>query len=111
MGTGKQYYSWIHMDDEVGAILYLLENEAASGEFNLTAPQPVTNKEFTKILGTVMRRPVWLPAPEFALRIALGEVAELTVKGQRVLPKRLIEAGYSFTYENIKDAFIELTGN
>jgi uncharacterized protein (TIGR01777 family) len=111
MGTGKQFYSWIHIDDEVGAILFLLENEQASGVFNLTAPHPVANRDFSRALGAAMRRPVWLPAPAFALRLALGEVADLTTNGQRVLPGRLKEAGYSFEYPGIEAAFKNLVGS
>jgi uncharacterized protein (TIGR01777 family) len=108
MGSGKQYYSWIHIDDQAGAIVYLLKNQTASGVYNLTAPQPETNQDFAKILGKVMRRPSLLPAPEFILKAALGEVAALTVKGQRVLPKRLLEAGYLFKYPDLKAAFVGL---
>jgi uncharacterized protein (TIGR01777 family) len=110
MGSGKQYYSWVHIDDVVGAILFLLEIDEARGAFNLTAPQPLTNKDFSKIFGQVMRRPVWFPIPDFALRLVLGEVADLTMKGQRVLPKRLLEEGYKFKFPILKEAFVDLVG-
>jgi uncharacterized protein (TIGR01777 family) len=110
MGDGRQIYSWIHIDDEVGAILFLLDNEHASGVFNLTAPEPVSNKDFARALGKAMKRPVWLPLPAFVLRLALGEVAELSLKGQRVLPQRLLDAGYQFWYPAIDDAVGTLVG-
>ncbi|MEN8242181.1 MAG: TIGR01777 family oxidoreductase [Chloroflexota bacterium] len=108
MGSGRQYYSWIHVADQVGAIVYLLKTKSTSGAYNLTAPQPETNQDFSRILGKVMRRPSVVPVPEFALRAALGEVADLTVKGQRVLPRRLLEAGYLFQFPNLESAFVDL---
>jgi uncharacterized protein (TIGR01777 family) len=111
MGSGKQYYSWVHVDDVVAAIKFLLANETTRGAYNLTSPQPEINKEFSKTLGQVMRRPAWFPMPEFALRLVLGEVADLTMKGQRVLPKRLLEAGYVFKFPTLKEAFKDLVGN
>lgn len=108
MGTGEQYYSWIHLADQVGAIIYLLKNPSTRGAYNLTAPQPETNQDFANILGKEMNRPVFLPVPEFVLRAALGEVADLTIKGQRVLPRRLLEAGYLFQFPDLAGAFRDL---
>jgi uncharacterized protein (TIGR01777 family) len=111
LGSGKQYYSWIHIEDQVGGIIHLIENGEASGAFNLTAPEPVTNQQFVKTLGRVMKRPAWLPVPEFALRLALGEVAGLSVNGQRVLPRRLLETGFEFKFPGLKTAFSDLLIN
>jgi uncharacterized protein (TIGR01777 family) len=99
LGSGDQWFSWISMDDEIAAIRFLMEHEELRGAFNLTAPQPVTMKEFCKTLGKVLRRPAWTRVPAFVLRLALGEMAdEMLLSGQRVLPKRLLEAGFEFHY-------------
>ena len=110
LGSGRQWFSWIHLDDEVAAIKFLMENEQLKGPFNLTAPQPVTMKEFSKILGKVIRRPVWFNAPAFAARLAFGEMAdEMLLAGQKVLPKRLLNTGFDFKYTNVKQALIDIT--
>ena len=110
LGNGRQWFSWIHLEDEVAAIKFLMENEHLKGVFNLTAPQPVTMKEFSKILGKVMRRPAWLNVPAFAARLALGEMAdEMLLSGQKVLPKRLLNTGFDFKYTNVKQALNDIT--
>ncbi len=114
MGTGgpimpgTQFYSWIHPADEVGLILLALEDERVSGALNATAPTPHTNRDFCSILGQVLSSPAWLPVPEFGVRVALGEMADLVVRGQRVLPKRALELGYSFKYPTLKPALKDL---
>ena len=111
IGSGSQWVSWISLDDELAAIEFLIENEHLHGVFNLTAPQPVTMKEFSKILGRVLKRPVWLPVPGFVVRLALGEMADkLLLSGQRVLPKRLLEAGFQFNYANVENALDAILG-
>ena len=110
LGSGRQWFSWIHLDDEVAAIKFLMENEQLKGAFNLTAPEPVTMKEFSKILGKVMHRPVWFNVPAFAARLAFGEMAnEMLLAGQKVLPKRLLNTGFDFKYTNVKQALIDIT--
>jgi len=110
LGSGRQWFSWIHLDDEVAAIKFLMENEHLKGAFNLTAPQPVRMKEFSKILGKVIHRPVWFNAPAFAARLAFGEMAnEMLLAGQKVLPKRLLNTGFDFKYTNVKQALIDIT--
>jgi len=110
LGSGKQWFSWIHLDDEVAAIKYLLENEHLKGAFNLTAPEPVTMKEFCKILGKVLHRPSWLNVPAFAARLAFGEMAnEMLLSGQKVLPKRLLNTKFNFKYTNVKQALLDIT--
>jgi len=109
IGNGKQWSSWIHIDDEVNAIKFLIENENCSGPFNLTAPNPVNNKEFTKRLAKALNRPHFLTAPSFILRLFLGTMAnELLIKGLKVIPARLLEAGFKFKYSNIEDAFNDI---
>lgn len=103
-GDGRQYTSWIHMADEVAAIRFLIENEDASGVFNLTAPNPLTNAEFGKALGRVMNRPSVMPVPGFAMRLLIGEVSTVVLDGQRVLPKRLQELGFTFQFPELEAA-------
>jgi len=105
LGSGQQWFSWIAIEDEVAAIRFLMENEKLSGAFNLTSPKPVRMKHFCTVLGSVLHRPVWLRVPGFAARAALGEMAdEMLLSGQRVLPKRLLEAGYEFKYPDLEKA-------
>lgn len=108
LGSGDQWFSWISLDDEVAAILHLLETAGASGAFNLTAPDPVTNRDFTKTLGRVLRRPTVLPVPRPVMRLALGsELAdELVLGGQRVLPRRLEDSGFVFTHPDLESALL-----
>lgn len=105
---GQQWLSWIHVADEVGAIRFLLENPAARGAFNLAAPDPVPNARFERALGAAMRRPAWFPTPGFVVRLAFGEMAELVLGSQRVLPTRLLELGYAFQYHQPEAALREL---
>ena len=110
LGSGRQWFSWIHLEDEVKAIKFLMENEHLKGVFNLTAPQPVTMKEFCKILGKVLHRPAWLNIPAFAARLAFDEMAdEMLLSGQRVLPKRLLNTGFNFQYTNVEQALNDIT--
>ena len=98
LGNGRQWFPWIHIADEAGAIRFLLEREDASGPFNLAAPDPLRNRDFTRELGRVLRRPSLFPAPGFALRTVLGEMADMLLNGQRAVPQRLAEAGYVFRH-------------
>ncbi len=104
VGSGRQYVSWIHHEDLVGLIVLALDNAEASGPLNGTAPQPVTNKEFSRALGRALHRPSFLPTPKFALRVMLGGVATLVTTGQRVLPKRALGLGYRFKFPDIDSA-------
>lgn len=105
LGSGKQYFSWIEMDDLVRAIQELLRLESCAGVYNLTAPNPVTNREFTRSLGRAIRRPTLLPFPRFAARMVMGEMAdELLFYSQRVLPARLLHAGFQFQHQTIDEA-------
>ena len=97
-GSGRQWLPWIHIDDQVAALRFLVETDSASGPFNLTAPNSLTNRDFSKALGRALGRPSLVPAPAFALRLALGEMATLVLDGQRAVPRRLLEAGFDFSY-------------
>jgi uncharacterized protein (TIGR01777 family) len=105
LGSGTQYMPWIHKDDWVRMVSWMITAQGARGAVNATSPSPVTNAEFSKALGRVLKRPSLLPAPAFALRIALGEMADaLLLSGQRALPVRATDLGFSFRYSNIDDA-------
>ncbi|KAK9165262.1 hypothetical protein Scep_000453 [Stephania cephalantha] len=108
LGTGNQWFSWIHLDDLVNLIYEALLNPSYRGVINGTAPNPVRLKEMCEQLGHVMGRPSWLPVPEFALKAVLGEGATIVLNGQRVLPMRAKELGFSFRYPYVKDALKEI---
>lgn len=105
LGNGRQWMSWISLDDAVEAMLFALETPGLSGPVNMTAPSPVTNAEFTRVLGMQLRRPAMLPVPAFALRLALGQMAEETLLASaRVFPGKLTAAGFQFRHAALKDA-------
>jgi uncharacterized protein len=108
MGSGNQYYSWIHMDDSIAAIRFLIEQGEAQGAFNLTSPNPVTSRQFGETLGEVMGRPSFVPLPGLAMKLALGEVSMTALEGQRVIPKRLQEQGFEFKYPELEEALLEI---
>jgi uncharacterized protein (TIGR01777 family) len=111
-GKGGQWLPWISLDDEVGAIIYLMENKNASGIFNLTAPRPLIMKDFCLILAKVLRRPCLFSIPPFIARITVGQMAdELLLSGQNVIPKRLLEAGYKFRHTDIEPTLTEILHN
>ncbi len=112
IGSGAQWFPWIHLQDEINAILFSIENNQINGPINLTAPQPVRMKEFCKILGNVMQRPSWLNVPSFILKLALGEMAEsLLLHGQKVIPKKLIDSGFEFQFPELQDALKNILAN
>lgn len=113
IGSGRQWLSWISLDDEVEAIEFLIKNQQLKGAFNLTSPQPVTMRDFSETLGRVLGRPAWVNVPRFVVRLLLGEIAqEMLLSGQRVIPKRLKEAAFEFKYEDLKRALTAiLKGN
>jgi uncharacterized protein (TIGR01777 family) len=106
-GSGRQWMSWISLDDEVGAIVHAITNEALSGGVNLTAPNPVVNAEFARTLGHVLHRPAVLPTPLLPLKLRYsGELVEaLLLASQRVMPARLVSTGYEFRHSTLEDAF------
>lgn len=105
VGSGKQWMSWVSLDDAVGIVNYALENENLRGAVNVVSPNPVTNEEFTKTLGEVLYRPTFLPLPEFAVNLVFGEMGDaLLIDSTRVVPKRLLDSGFKFRYPEIKSA-------
>ena len=109
MGDGKQYMSWIHMDDLIGVIQHIVKSPAVTGPINGTAPTPVTNKEFASTLGKALSRPAFLPLPAFVLKLLMGEMGEeLLLSGHRVIPEKITTSGYEFTYETLEPALTEV---
>ncbi|MGD8398232.1 MAG: TIGR01777 family oxidoreductase [Anaerolineae bacterium] len=108
IGGGDQWIAWIHQRDEVRAIRFLIEDPGASGPFNLTAPESVTNREMAKTLGRVLGRPVWIPLPGFVMRLAFGEVASVLLEGQPAVPQRLLERGFAFKFPDPESALRDL---
>ena len=111
IGSGKQWMSWISMDDQIYSMYHLMMSEGVSGEYNLTAPNPVRQKQFAKDLGRVLRRPAFAPLPGFMMKIMFGEMgARLTLDSQRVLPKNLQESGYEFIHTDLQSALSDSLG-
>lgn len=108
LGSGKQWHSWIHPEDETAAIEFLIDHEKARGPFNLVAPEPLTNADFGRVIGRVMGRPSLIPVPGFAMRLALGEVSDVVLEGQRAVPKNLLELGFTFQYPDAESALRDL---
>ena len=108
IGTGKQWFSWIHRDDVVNLILYALQNPQIEGVLNATAPNPVRMNEFCETLGAVLQRPSWLPVPGFALELLLGDGAKVVLEGQKVLPKQTLASDFQYQYPNLKSALEEI---
>lgn len=110
LGSGDQAMPWIHIEDWVGAVRFLIESDKASGVYNLISPVPTSNAEFTRALSKVLHRPYWFPTPAFLLRILLGEMSILVLEGRFSQPKRLVEAGYRFQFPGPSEAFVDLYG-
>jgi len=110
LGGGRQWFPWLHLDDEIGAIRFLLERHDLAGAFNLVAPGSVRQGEFARALGRALHRPAIVPVPGAILRLALGEMAEVLLAGQRVRPTRLIDHGYRFSYPDLDGALADLVG-
>ena len=108
IGSGKQWFPWIHIADEIAAIRFLIDQPKARGVYNLSAPNPVTNQQLASALGKTLGRPAILPAPAFAIKILFGEMSIIVLEGQREIPKKLMEAGYQFKYETIDAALSDL---
>lgn len=108
LGSGKQYYSWLHMRDQVAAIRFLIDNDKTRGPFNLSAPEPLTQDEFGKAIARVMRRPHWFPVPAFLVQLGLGEASMVVLEGQRVLPEALHTAGFKFKHPEFEGTVRDL---
>ena len=111
LGSGKHAMPWIHINDWVGGVRYLIDNENAHGVYNLIAPTPTSNAEFNRTLASVIHRPYWFPTPAFLLRTLLGEMSVLVVEGRFAQPKRLIQSGYRFQFETAREALSNLFNN
>ena len=110
IGSGLQWFSWIHQADHARAFRFIQAHPEISGPVNLTAPSPVRNRELTRALGRVLHRPTFVSAPEFMVRLALGEFADTLLTGQQVLPQRLMDVGFKFTFPTIEAALTDLLG-
>jgi uncharacterized protein (TIGR01777 family) len=111
LGSGKQWVSWIHLEDAVRAILFALSQPQIEGAYNAIAPNPVQNSRFTKALGAALHRPTMLPVPAALLKLAFGQVAQdVLLASQKGSPSRLLEAGFKFKHENIQEAFTQIFG-
>lgn len=108
LGDGNQYMSWIHLEDMLRGIAHLIANKSCEGIYNFTAPTPVTNQEFSRELAAALSRPCLFRVPKFVLRMMMGEMADLVLYGQRVVPKRLQQSGYEFIYPNLSLALESL---
>jgi len=108
-GSGSQWFPWIHLQDEVSAILFALENEHITGPLNLAAPDSVRMMDFCRKLGKILRRPSWMHTPAWILNLILGEMAQpLLFHGQKMIPKKLIESGFKFHFPKLEDALRDL---
>ncbi len=107
---GKQYMPWIHVDDIVGLYLKALDDTSWSGAYNGSAPEPVTNKAFSKALGKALHRPSFSPVPAFAIKLLYGEMSEIVTEGQRAVPQRALEAGYTFKHPDLDEALTSALG-
>ena len=108
LGSGKQWFSWVHIQDQVRAIRFLIDDPDARGAFNVCAPNPLTNADLSRVIGRVMRRPSLMPTPAFAMRLLVGEKATLVLDGQRQMPKRLQQMGFQFRFPDMESALRDL---
>lgn len=108
LGSGTQYFAWIHLQDWLALVALFLHHATAGGAFNATAPSPATNAEFTRALGGALGRPTWIPVPAFGLRLALGELADTLLTGQRAVPARAEQLGFTFRFRDIDAALRNL---
>ena len=110
LGSGKQYFPWVHIDDVAGSLLFAAENNAVSGAVNVTGPEMRTMKEFSNDLGEVLHRPSLFAVPEFVLRIVAGEMADMLLADQKVAAQKLQRLGFKFKYSTAKAALAEIIG-
>ncbi|CAI8983306.1 TIGR01777 family oxidoreductase [Pseudomonas sp. IT-P4] len=109
IGNGRQWMPWIHIDDQIALIDFLLHRNEASGPYNACAPKPVRNREFAEALGSVLHRPTFMPMPAFVLKVGLGELSLLLLGGQRATPVRLLQAGFTFKFTDLRAALDDLS--
>lgn len=108
VGSGRQWVSWIHVEDAAGMIKFAIDTPAIEGPLNVTAPTPVQMKNFGKVIGSVLEKPHWLPVPEFALKLMLGEMSSMLVSGQRVIPEKAMENQYDYLFPDLKEALKDI---
>jgi len=108
LGSGRQWFSWIHRADLIRAVLFLIDQPESKGPFNFTAPTPIRNADLAAALGRALKRPAALPAPGFMIRLLLGEFGSVLLEGQKVLPRKLLDLGFQFTFPTIEQAFDDL---
>ena len=108
LGSGKQWMPWVHIDDVVGILLHASQHKALSGAINAVSPSPVTNAEFTRALAKTLHRPAVLPVPTAMLRLSYGEMTDMLLASQRLLPKAALETGVTFKYSNVLDALSDI---
>jgi len=111
IGTGRQWFSWVHREDVVNLILFSLDRGEVEGVFNATAPNPVRMSELCQIMGQVLKRPSWLPVPNIALELLLGDGAKVVLEGQQVLPQRTTDSGFEYQYPTVKPAVEQIVGD
>jgi uncharacterized protein len=110
LGSGQQWFSWIHQDDVANLMLQALTQSQMQGTFNATSPNPVRMNQLCQVLGEIIHRPSWLPVPSLALELLLGEGAQVVLQGQQVLPKRTMETEFTFKYSDVKSALVQVVG-
>ncbi len=110
IGSGKQWFSWIHIQDLAAAFVFLMKTPEISGPINICSPNPVRNRDLAKALGRVLHRPSFMPAPGFMLKWVLGEFGSVILEGQRVIPRRLLDQGFVFQYPDIDKALQSIAG-
>jgi uncharacterized protein (TIGR01777 family) len=111
LGNGKQWMPWIHLDDLVNLLLFAADHTELEGPINGVAPEPATNREFTKTLAATLHRPAIFPVPEFAVRLAFGEVADVLLASQRVIPKMAQERGFEYRFGRLGEALKDVVGS
>lgn len=111
IGSGKQWFSWVHIKDLTEAFIFLIKHPEISGPVNLCAPNPVRNRDLARALGEVLHRPSFMPAPGFMIKLVLGEFGSVILEGQRVIPKKLMEKGFVFSYPDIRQALQSIVGS
>jgi len=110
VGSGRQWFSWVHIEDLFSALLHVVARPGEGGVWNFTAPGPVRNAEFARELGRALGRPAVVPAPAFAVRLALGEFGSVVLEGQRVVPRRLLAEGFRFAFPGVREALEDVVG-
>jgi uncharacterized protein (TIGR01777 family) len=111
LGKGNQWLPWIHIQDLVRMLRFIIEHDEVTGPVNGTAPEPVRMKEFSKVLGEILKRPSWFPVPEFILKIVLGQMSEMLIHGQRAIPQKISDIGFEFKFPDLRSALEDALGN